>query len=190
MTPPQEDHPVTVVVRRRTKPGCEAEFEAAMRDFVAFALSSPGNRGINVLRSDEAHPREYTVVDRFADGASRRDFTSSSAYHEWMVRLRTLTEEDPHIEETGGLSGWFTLPGHPAAGPPPPIKMAFTTFLGVYPLTSILPRLGGRLLHGLHPLIINVFVTGLIVILLTWVIMPNLTRLFRPWLFPSKSKSS
>jgi len=185
MSPPPEDPSVTVVVRRRTKPGCEAEFEGAMREFITFALSSPGNRGIHVLRSDQGHPRDYTVVDRFSDMDARRAFTSSGPYKEWMVRLRALTEEEPHIEEMGGLSGWFTLPDKPHAHPPPKPKMALVTFMGVYPLTSILPPLFARLMPGWHPLLRNVLVTGLIVALLTWVVMPNLTRLFRRWLFPT-----
>ncbi|RYD63152.1 MAG: hypothetical protein EOP83_12880 [Verrucomicrobiaceae bacterium] len=185
MSPPPEDHSVTVVVRRRTKPGCEADFENAMREFITFALSSPGNRGIHVLRSEQAHPRDYTVVDRFADTEARRAFTASESYKEWMARLRVLTEDDPHIEEMGGLSGWFTLPDKPHVHPPPKPKMALVTFLGVYPLTSILPPLFASLLPAWNPLLRNVLVTGLIVALLTWVVMPNLTKLFRRWLFPT-----
>lgn len=185
MSPQPEDPTVTVVVRRRTKPGCEEPFESAMREFIAFALASPGNRGIHVLRSDQANPREYTVVDRFADAAARKAFTASESYKEWMVRLRALTEGDPHIEELGGLSGWFTLPDQPHAKPPPKPKMAAVTFLGVYPLTSVFPGLFRKLLPGWHPLALNLVVTGLVVACLTWVVMPLLTRLFRRWLFPN-----
>jgi antibiotic biosynthesis monooxygenase (ABM) superfamily enzyme len=187
MSPPPADPTVTVVVRRRTRPGCEADFEQAMREFIAFALASPGNLGIHVIRSEQTHPREYTVVDRFADADSRRSFTSSDAYHEWMLRLRELTVADPLIEEMHGLSGWFTLPDQPHAHPPPKPKMALVTFLGVYPLTSVLPPFFGGLLPAWHPLLRNVLVTGLIVTLLTWVVMPILTRLLRRWLFPSIS---
>ena len=185
MSPPPPDTTVTAVVRRRTKPGCEEPFESAMQEFIAFALSFPGNRGIHVLRSDQANPREYTVVDRFADAAARKAFTNSDAYREWMVRLRALTEEEPHIEEAGGTSGWFTVPGRPTVKPPPKPKMALVTFLGVYPLTSLLPPLLKGLLPGWHPLLLNVVVTGLVVACLTWAVMPILTRLFRRWLFPS-----
>jgi hypothetical protein len=34
---------ITVVVRRRVKGGQEAEFEGAIRDFIGFALGSPGH---------------------------------------------------------------------------------------------------------------------------------------------------
>lgn len=185
MSPPPEDSSVTVVVRRRTKPGCEVTFESAMQEFIAFALASPGNRGIHVLRSDQANPREYTVVDRFNDAGARKAFTSSDCYKEWMLRLKELTEGDPHIEEMGGLSGWFTLPDKPHAKPPTKPKMALVTFLGVYPLTALLPPFFKKLLPAWHPLLLNVLVTGLVVASLTWVVMPFLTKLFRRWLFPS-----
>lgn len=189
MSTSTDEEAVTVVVRRRTRPGCEADFEKAMRDFASFALASPGNRGIHILRSGEGHPREYVVVDRFVDGKSREAFVALPDYQEWMVRLRALTEEEPDIQQSGGLCGWFNLPGQ---APPHPVrvKMALVTFLGVYPLTSVLPRFVGRLLPGWHPLVVNIFATGMVVILLTWAVMPVLTRIFHPWLFPSNPKPS
>jgi quinol monooxygenase YgiN len=125
MSPLPEDKSVTVVVRRRTKPGCELPFEEAIRCFIGFALSAPGNRGIQVLRSDEGNPREYTIVDRFADAPARRAFTGSGAYREWMTRLREFTENDPHLGEMEGLAaaaaeaedGAACLPGHLSAHP-------------------------------------------------------------------------
>jgi uncharacterized protein len=185
MSPLAADSAVTVFVRRRVKPGCDENFENVMREFIVFALAFPGNLGIHVLRSDEANPREYTVVDRFCNAAARKAFTATEDYRNWMVRLRALTEEDPHIQEMGGTSGWFTVPRDPGVKPPPKWKMAVVTFLGVYPLTSILPRLGARIFPSWPGLLLNVLVTGLVVAALTWLIMPNLARLFHSWLHPA-----
>jgi len=177
---------VTVVVRRRVKPEAEQAFEDAMRQFISFALAFPGNRGINVLRPSPSGPREYTVVDRFADSSARRAFKESPEYRAWMQRLRELSEQEPYIEEhDGGLGGWFTPPEATRPSSPARIKMALVTFVGVYPLTSTLPPLGHWLLPGWHPLATNVLVTASIVAALTWVVMPVLTRVFRRWLFGS-----
>jgi antibiotic biosynthesis monooxygenase (ABM) superfamily enzyme len=183
MSPPPEDKSVTVVVRRRTKPGCELPFEEAMRCFIGFALSAPGNRGIQVLRSDEGNPREYTIADRFADAPARRAFTGTGAYRDWMTRLREFTEDDPHLGEMEGLAGWFTLPDKPARRPPPKLKMALLAFLGIYPLILFLPSIISSLLPAWHPLLRDAVFTGLIVALLTWVVMPALTKLLRGWLW-------
>jgi len=177
---------VTVVVRRRVKPGAEADFERAMREFIGFALAFPGNRGIDIVRPQPGGTRDYTVVDRFADWSARRAFKESPDYRAWMRRLRELSEQEPYIEEHDGLGGWFTPPEAPRPSPPAQIKMALVTFLGVYPLTSTLPPLGNWLLPTWHPLLSNVLVTGTIVAALTWVIMPVLTRVFARWLFGPK----
>ena len=54
---------LTVVVKRRIRPGREAEFEQTMRSFVQFALAFPGHRGISVLRP-AAGSRDYIAVDK------------------------------------------------------------------------------------------------------------------------------
>ena len=156
-----------------------------MQGFIGFALAWPGNLGIYVVRPAPGGPREYTVVDRFADLESRQAFKQAPEYQEWMQRLRELTEGDPFIEEQRGLAGWFTPPGAPAASPPARLKMALVTFVGVYPLTSTLPGFFSWLLPDWHPLLVNVFATASIVAGLTWVVMPLLTKWFARWLFPA-----
>lgn len=181
---PDGEQQLTVIVRRRVKRGAEIEFESAMHEFIRFASHFPGHLGIHVLRPNLAANGEYTVVDRFVDKESRQAFTATAQYAEWMQRLKAYSDDDPHIQEYGGLSGWFTLPERPTEKPPTQVKMALVTFVGVYPLTSTLPKLCAQLLRSWSPLLVNVVGTGLIVVLLTWVIMPLLTRLFAPWLFP------
>jgi antibiotic biosynthesis monooxygenase (ABM) superfamily enzyme len=178
--------PVTAVARGRVKAGADADFELAMRGFVDFALASPGNRGIDVLRPHPGGSREYTVVNHFVDWTARSAFKETPDYREWMARLSELTEKDTYLEERDGLGGWFTPPGAPCPAPPARIKMALVTLLGVYPLTSTFPVLGSWLLPTWHPLLLNVLITGAIVAALTWVIMPRLTRVFARWLFAEK----
>jgi uncharacterized protein len=177
--------PVTVVSRRRVKPGEEAAFEEAMRQLIQFALSFPGNRGIDVVR----HPggtREYTVIHHFADLDARRAFKESADYRQWMSRLRDLTEHDPYITEQAGLGGWFTPPGEPRPSPLARVKMALVTFLGAYPLMSTLQPLLALLLPGWHPLLRNVVGAAAAVASLTWLVMPLLTRVFAGWLFGAR----
>jgi antibiotic biosynthesis monooxygenase (ABM) superfamily enzyme len=68
--------------------------------------------------------------------------------------------------------------------PPPRYKMALVTWLGVFFTISILNRLLIPLLSGLPALLKSLIITGLTVILLTYLIMPRLTQLFRKWLYP------
>ena len=176
---------VTAVVRRRIKWGLEAEFESLMQEFMPFVLRQPGHLGINVIRHSLGS-REYTVLDRFATDDHRRRFTALPEYRSWMTRLREVSEADPEIDEMGGLAFWFTLPGRPPRKPPPKIKMALVTLLGVYPLSMLFPAMVIPKTPSWPNWIQGAVIASLIVASLTWVIMPALTRVFETWLFPSQ----
>ena len=79
-------------------------------------------------------------------------------------------------------------PARPAEhrpSPPPRFKLALLTWAGAYPIiTVILGLLGPELAIwplGLRTLVVSV----LMVATLSWVVMPGLTRLLRPWLSPA-----
>ena len=181
------DQALTAIVRRRIKSGAEADFEAMMQEWVAVMIRHPGHLGINMIRPAPGS-RDYTVLNRFATEADRRRFTGHPDYLQWMSRLREVSESEPEIEEQKGLAFWFTLPGRPARHPPPRLKMALLTLLGVYPLTMLIPRLVVHVTPDWPHWLRALLVAMLIVASLTWVIMPNLTRLFEPWLFPPDKK--
>jgi antibiotic biosynthesis monooxygenase (ABM) superfamily enzyme len=174
---------MTVVVHRRVKEGREGEFQQAMQEFTRFALGFPGHRGMQLLRL-AAGGRDYTVVARFASKEVRRAFTSTPEYAAWMRQLGELTEGDPRIDELSGLEGWFATDDTPALPKPGKVKMAVATFIGVFPVSTVVGVLVVPYLQQLHMLLVNAIVAAIIVILLTWMVMPIVTRLLHKWLFP------
>lgn len=174
--------PVTLWITRTAKPGCEDAFEQALHAFFDRSLSQPGQMGVHVIRpAPGSADRTYRIVRKFDSRASLDAFFASPEYAEWKRIVIELTEGDPHHEQLTGLESWFTQSGEPLRRLPQ-WKMALVTFVGVYPLTSTLPRFFGRQLPGWHPLAVNVVATGAIVAALTWLIMPLLTRVFHGWL--------
>jgi antibiotic biosynthesis monooxygenase (ABM) superfamily enzyme len=174
---------VTVVVHRCIKEGHESEFQAAMQEFTHFALGFPGHQGMQLLRL-VAGGRDYTVVARFASNEVRRAFTATPEYAAWMRRLGELTEGDPRIDELSGLEGWFASDDVPALPHPGKVKMAVATFIGVFPVSTVVSLLIVPYLKALPVLLVNAIVAAIIVILLTWVVMPIVTRLLHKWMFP------
>jgi antibiotic biosynthesis monooxygenase (ABM) superfamily enzyme len=68
----------------------------------------------------------------------------------------------------------------PAA--PPRYKMALLTWIGAYAaITLILDRLGPLMATWPLPLK-TLLISVLMVVTLTWVVIPTLTRMFRTWL--------
>ena len=170
---------------RTVKPGHEEKFETALHDFIAESFHAEGQLGVHVIRpAPGSGSREYGIVRRFSNPGSRDRFYQSELFNQWDQAVAQLTEGGPVRQELSGLETWFTLPGQRAVIPPPRWKMALVTVLGVYPVSLLVPRLLQPLIGNLHPLLQGLFIAVGIVILLTWVVMPVLVRILRPWLQP------
>jgi antibiotic biosynthesis monooxygenase (ABM) superfamily enzyme len=69
----------------------------------------------------------------------------------------------------------------PSAGPPR-YKLALVTWIGAYIVITLLLALLGPAIAS-WPLALRTLVVSVtMVVALTWIVMPRLTRLFRPWL--------
>jgi len=89
------------------------------------------------------------------------------------------------VRVSSGLEPFFTLPG--LVLPPPPVwKMAALTWLAIYPLVTTLLYLLGPHLEALPLWGRTLVLTGCMVPVMSYVVMPWLTRRFRRWLFPSE----
>ncbi len=175
---------ITVTIRRRVKVGREAAFEAALRDFIPQSLGFPGHLGVQVLRPSPGGSSEWIVVIRFQDRSDYDAFRTSPEYLQWRAHILELLEADPIIEEQCGLESWFVLPGASSAPALPRWKMALVTWMGVNVAVIGLTLAIGPFV-GTWPMVARtLFINALVVALLTWVLMPLLTRLFRRWLFP------
>jgi len=82
-----------------------------------------------------------------------------------------------------GLETWFDLPEVPAAKTPSPHKMALVLIVVVFVLVWALNLLLGPVMAG-WPLPLRVLTIATIqVLLMTYLVMPRVTRLLKPWLF-------
>jgi antibiotic biosynthesis monooxygenase (ABM) superfamily enzyme len=178
------NQPVHIAVTRTVKAGCEEAFEGALHAFVQRSLPLPGQLGVQVFRpAPGSNSREYGIIRKFADREAVAAFRTSPEYLEWNQFALDLTEGSGRAEELCGLETWFTLPGHPLR-PLPKWKMAIATYLGVLPVVIFLRLTLGSLIGSWSFLANNVVFNAFVVALLTWVVMPLITRALRPWLHP------
>lgn len=181
--------PVTVVVSRRIKPGREPEYEAWVKGVAAVALRYPGHLGISTFRP--AKPGDpYVLVYKFDTGEHLDAWLRSEERAEWVARADDMTEGRFEAQQHSGLESWFTLPGRNVVAPPPRWKMAIVTTLAVWPSSMLLGGVFRRALGFLPGPIVSLVVTTVMVALLTWVVMPLLTRVLARWLFPPERRSS
>jgi antibiotic biosynthesis monooxygenase (ABM) superfamily enzyme len=182
----REEGPVTIVVSRRIKPNREADYEAWAAGVCAVATQFAGHQGVTILRpSGRARP-EYVLIFRFDTYAHLKAWEDSTVRAEWLERVADMTVDQPSVRKLTGLEYWFTLPDQPGVPPPPRHKMAMVTLLAVFPLSTAITLALREWLEGLHFLLRGLTMSVLLVLLMTYLVMPFLTRLLARWLFPQR----
>jgi uncharacterized protein len=176
------NEPIHVAIIRTVKPGRETAFEQALHDFVQRSLSLAGQMGVYIIRPPPGSgSRQYGIIRKFADRNALDGFRTSPEYLEWNQNVLDLTEGSGHVEELCGLESWFTLPGQPLR-PLPQWKMAIATYLGVVPVIMFLSLTLGRCIQNWNFVLNNIVFNAFVVALLTWVVMPLITRVLHVWL--------
>ena len=172
---------IHVAVMRKVRKGHEAEFESQIAKFFGDAAEQPGVHGAYLIRPViGSDAREYGILRSFRSKDDMRRFYESDLYRRWNETIGSLVEGEPRKTELHGLEAFFRS----QANAPPRWKMAVVTWIGVNPAVYIFSTLAPVL--GQVPGLTRLFVVNAFVVAsLTWVFMPLLTRLFRPWLHPS-----
>lgn len=180
----RDDDSVTVVTTRRVKPGREAAFEDWLEGIGKAAALFPGLIGRRITRpSDHDHP-EYVMVFRFDMYKHLRAWTESPERRSWLELVKPLVLDEFKETVLTGFERWFTLPALPNVPPPPRLKMATVTLLVIYPLSLGLGAVMGPALVSLPSPLRGLVITAVMILLMTWVVMPRVTRLFKSWLYP------
>lgn len=180
--PSSEDVPVTMVISRVAKRGHEAELERWIEGFGGAAGRFEGSRGIQVIRPRDPAEPEYVVLVSFAHWRNLRTWIGSRERDEWLAKAEPFTESTS-AQVLSGMESWFTLPGRHVTRQAPRWKQSIVTFLAIWPLVNLIDLLIGPAIGHL-PMPVSTFVMSLFLVpLMSWVVMPNMTRLFWGWLY-------
>jgi antibiotic biosynthesis monooxygenase (ABM) superfamily enzyme len=173
---------VTVVVSRNVYPGHEREYDDWVRQLADAARDSPGNKGVTMLIPQPGKPGLYHVVLRFTDEKSVHLWETS------YIRQKLSHEADAFSrrirQQATGLETWFSIPECPQLESPPRWKMFVVTSLAVYVLSAIIVPILDIAFEDLNFYLINILTSILVVGILTYAVMPFLSRyVFRKWLY-------
>jgi antibiotic biosynthesis monooxygenase (ABM) superfamily enzyme len=175
--------PVTVTAARVVRPHRRQAFEEWAADVLRTAEAFPGNLGGTMLRPGPGSS-EYHLVYRFRDDAALAAWERSPQRRAALEQMREMVDGE-RISRVAGLDSFFTRPARPG----PRWRSTVLTVVAVFVIT-----LGFHLLVAPHvagwPLAPRLLLSACVVVLLLgYVVMPVLTRLFRGWLHPGRWSS-
>lgn len=177
---------VTVVWSRRAKPGSQASLENVIERLAKAMANAPGYEGVVTLRPQAGHPPIFTMVAHFATQADLDAWVTSEIRGRLYAEAEALSVGGLNVQQAAGLEGWFQMPGQPLVVPPPRHKIAIITWIAILPLLVIGNLAATALLARLSPLERLVPVSIVLIALMTWVVMPQMTKWFRFWLYPNR----
>lgn len=182
--------PVTVIVRRTVRSGHETEYEALLQQLTKEARDFRGYLGTSVQPPGAGGSREYTSVFRFDTLANLRLFEASDLNKRFLREVAPHVEADAIWERMTGLEFWFAPPPGTVIPQPSPFRMALLLIAVVYGLVLSIGWLVGFVLSG-WPYPLRLFVTiSVEVFLMTYLLMPRLTRWLASWIYPSKHQTN
>ena len=187
----EDEGPVTFAIARRAKSGKTEEFERWLDDIIHEAMKFKGHMGVNIIRPSSMSNPEYVIILRFDNFENLEKWEKSEIRKKWIEKGKDLIEGKAKMEKQTGLEFWFTPASAKASTAveqqqqqqqPPRYKMAIVVTGIIFVLVStLLPRVEQATV-GL-PVLLSTFVgVAIMVLLMTYVIMPSVTRLLRPWL--------
>jgi antibiotic biosynthesis monooxygenase (ABM) superfamily enzyme len=176
--------PVTVTVRRKVRPGREAEYEAWLARLTEGAARDfPGYLGADFHRPGPGGA--YRSVFRFDSLDHLEAFERSDYRAKMLAEAAPLFAADAAWERLTGLEFWFDPPPGTRLPQPSPHRMALVLIAVVFVLVLALNLALGPFLTG-WPLPLRLLLTvTLQVVLMTYVIMPRLTPRIARFIFPT-----
>ena len=181
----QRDHQdqVTSIICRNIMPGYEKDYDNWAQRYLTFIRKAPGYLGITIIIPGGSKSSLRYIIRRFADKATMEAWDNSEQSQKLLQEADNYSTR--HYETSTGLETWFTLPGLKtlSQSPPPRWKMAIVLFFAAYFISS-LSRFVLNPFLGQWPTLSAVIYTAILVVSLTYIAMPILSRLLRRWLYP------
>ena len=176
----------TVVITHRVREFKHADYESWSNEIAPLCKASPGNLDWHIVRPISGLTGTYTIIIRFDTRSHLQDWMESPTRSRLIEKVQPLLVTGDDFFISSGLDFWFT-PERAKAKVPVRWKQYLVTWSAIYPLVLGVPIVIAPVLQLLHfpdnHFITTLVVTGAIVFLMVYWIMPSYTRFIQRWLF-------
>jgi len=175
----------TAVISHRIRTGQEAAYESRVAELRPFVSTAPGYLDLQWIRPLPGLTTTYTVILRFDTEANLRAWMASPTRTRWIEAMVPLFLEGDAFVVSSGLDFWFA-PAAVNVRIPPRWKQFLITWSAIFPLSLGVPFFLKRGMEGLripgNPIVMSLAVSGVVVFLMVYVVMPRYTKLVKRWL--------
>jgi antibiotic biosynthesis monooxygenase (ABM) superfamily enzyme len=173
--------PVAMVFTHSIAPDKVDEYLTWRRKAIAAQAHYPGYLATEFFKP-QGSQNEWVDIVRYASNADLSEWMESKERQALVKELEPIVES-MHAHQVTGLEGWFAInrgPGAAESGPPS-WKQALAVLFALYPTVMALTFLS-PLWRNLSLPVQMLIGNTLSVALLTWWVMPSVTRLLSSWL--------
>ena len=180
----------TNIISEIVKPGSQQDFEAWSKRINKVVAQQPGFISSDILRPRDKNHLEYIIIIRFETHDTLNIWRTSETFK------AIFKDVEPHLvsyqsqQQSHGIEQWFELSEHEMhqAAKPSFYKLVLMGIIAVYPLVLLsnfaLGPVTSNLPYWLAILISVIFIS----LLMTYPVMPLISKVLSPWLYPKPKK--
>ena len=181
-----KDQGATVVINHYIVEGKQNQYESWLNEIGPICRSFEGNIDYQIIRPIPNLTFDYTVIIRFDNVGNLTKWMESSERKNLIKKAQPLLSKEDQYRIKSGLDFLFAneneKPKVPARW-----KQYLVTWSAIYPLSIIIPLLVLPVLKFLNlpenRFINSFFISGVVVFIMVYLLMPNYTRLIKKWLY-------
>ncbi len=183
---PGQARGATVVITHRVRAERHADYERWLDEIAPLCKAAPGHLDWHIVRPIAGLTETFTVVIRFDTTEHLKAWMDSAERKRLIERAEPFFVTGDDFFISSGLDFWFA-PAGAKAKIPVRWKQYLVTWSAIYPLALGVPLVVVPALRQVgapdNPLLVTLVVTGVVVYLMVYVVMPRYTRWVQRWLF-------
>ena len=181
-----ENQGATAVITHHILKGKQQEYEDWLNEIGPICRSAMGYIDWQIIRPIPDLTVAYTVILRFDTIGNLKSWMESKERRDLIKKVTPLLSKDDKYHIQNGLDFLFMSESEKSKVPPR-WKQYFVTWSAIYPLSIIIPLIILPLLRKVNlpqnRYIDSVFISGSIVFIMVYLLMPSYTKLIKKWLY-------
>ena len=171
---------VSVLIARKVKPGCEQQFWTLEQRLFDEVGKMPGFLTVNHFPTTAGEEGEYVSILQFDSVEALLRWERSDTRAEILEELSAVLEYEPRRKSITGLEGMFEV-SVPMG--PPRYKMSLVLVVVIFSSIAVIKPLVNYVAPFLEGLWQTLVIIGIQVPIMTYLVMPTVTRLLSGWLY-------